>query len=117
MPHPFDARRPILASVDPTRPARVGWWQDRACGSGKAPLRWFYPSSSHEISRQQYSLARKACAVCPVAVDCLRDAYATDHEPMQMEGLRAGFTARERKLLWARYPTPRSRRIAPDSQT
>lgn len=56
-------------------------------------LNLFFPEDGH---RQQAARARRVCAACPVAEDCL--AYALDH--FIRDGIWGGTTLRQREPMW-----------------
>lgn len=69
-------------------------WRDRAACRGMDTALWF------SDNRRDVAVAKRVCAVCPVADDCLRDA----REKRETHGIRAGLNVREqRKAL----PLPR----------
>jgi WhiB family transcriptional regulator, redox-sensing transcriptional regulator len=68
----------------------AGWWHDAACKGMDVSL--FFPANN---CGQGFRTAMALCASCPVRVECLDDAIATE----TTHGIRGGFTASERKHI------------------
>ena len=81
----------MVALVDPALEdflRRSEWHQRAACrGAGAS---WFFSVAPDNLER-----ARAVCAGCTVRDECYRHAMS---EP-DLEGFRAGFTAKERRAL------------------
>jgi WhiB family redox-sensing transcriptional regulator len=67
----------------------VSSWRDRALCRGVEST-WFFD----EVHALEQSVARRVCAQCPVAGDCLADALAREEH-----GVWAGLDAAERQRL------------------
>ncbi len=69
-------------------------WQDRAaCRS--FPLDLFFTAGSSDIARYDQERAKAVCETCPVRVECLDWALATEEQ----FGVWGGLTADERRAL------------------
>ena len=85
------------------------WRWDAACAdpyAGVNPV-IFHPEGTQDERARQTVEAKKVCAGCPVAAECLTFAYASDSE-----GIAGGLTVDERRAL-----NKRPRRQAADYDT
>jgi WhiB family redox-sensing transcriptional regulator len=98
------------------RLAAPAWMRDAAC-AGMDPGVFFPDPDSHarhhKTVRRHKERAKKVCARCPVARECLEHALANDEE----FGIWGGTTPKERramvrtgKVVLPARPTPRPRR-------
>ena len=72
-------------------------WQQRSACRGEAGAD-FYPPMHHERKHERIARERRAkavCATCPVRVDCLQHAVASD----ERYGIWGGLTDDERRRL------------------
>lgn len=77
-------------------------WRDQAACAGMADQGFaehdpFHPK--HDGAASDYELARKICRRCPVRVECLEDALATEVASARV-GMRGGMTPAQRASLW-----------------
>jgi len=68
---------------------RPRWWADAACAGDTT---WIQDRPTDA----EIELMRRACTACPVRVDCLLDALATERPTEKRVTMRAGLTAEER---------------------
>ena len=88
-----DMRAARLAAETTGRPVPdMAWAEDAAC-RGRNPDLWF-PAGGHGVG-VDYSAARRICAGCPVAADCLEHALAVPEQG----GMWGGLDPDERRLL------------------
>ena len=85
-----NARLAVEAAGNPV--PDMAWADDAAC-RGCDPNLWF-PAGGHGVG-VDYSDARRICAGCPVAADCLEHALAVPEQ----DGMWGGLDPDERRLL------------------
>jgi WhiB family redox-sensing transcriptional regulator len=76
------------------RPARndIQWFQRGACRRSDLDIdHWFDPNTKGPAARK----ARKVCATCPVATECLADALSRE----ERHGIWGGYDQYERRAL------------------
>lgn len=83
------------------------WWNAAACRNAEPDL--FFPISATPASRAVVQRAKRVCASCPVAAQCLN--YALHHR--QEQGIWGGLTDEERRLLRRRQATLERRTRSP----
>lgn len=81
-----------------------GWRHLAACLD--LPTDEWFPGPGEDSA-----VARKVCRGCPVRVECLNDAMATEPTPWETRGIRGGLTARDRNKL-RRQPAAQDRAVA-----
>ena len=74
-------------------------WTSRAACRGHDPELWFSDQAADRTK------ARRICARCPIAADCLRDALAAEGDASEKtrSGIYAGTTPAERRRLYERH--------------
>ena len=87
--------RQIAAQVAHHGPARTGWAETAACRD--MPKSAFFGTVGFGDGRAVYREARKACAGCPVILDCLSECLGYSYN--EDNGLRAGLIPRERQQV------------------
>lgn len=81
--------------------AGLGWLELAACAGDPEPDRW----DSHDIEPRRLRELREICAACPVRVECLDDALATEPHTAPSTsytmrwGVRAGTTPKQRDAI------------------
>lgn len=89
------------------------WRAQAACGDVATDL--FFPVGSTDAALEQAEVARAVCSTCPVRLDCLRFAVATN----QQFGIWGGCDEEERRVLrrkWRAGGIPFEVQVAPRSQ-
>ena len=79
------------------------WWNAAACRDAEPDL--FFPISSAPAARATVERAKRVCADCQVASQCLN--YALHHR--QEQGIWGGLTDEERRLLRRRQASSERR--------
>lgn len=78
-----------------------GWWHDAACT--EVGHHMFFPDPMDPGARTYVKEAKAVCALCPVLVECLDDAYAIEAgqpSSVRVYGVRGGMAPWERAELY-----------------
>ena len=83
--------RSKLRAIAPVQPADHEWRHDAVCAGMDPDL--FFPPGPGVISQADLQAARRVCASCTVAAECLGDALTR----WERYGIRGGLTPHERR--------------------
>ncbi|CAM05184.1 WhiB family redox-sensing transcriptional regulator [Saccharopolyspora erythraea NRRL 2338] len=85
---------------------RPEWHSEAACR--EANRDWFGDSTNPAERARRIDHARRVCALCPVRVECLRDAVGWESRSTvrarEAVGVLGGMSAAERRELYRRLP-------------